>query len=154
MNRQIRFRAFDENHKAMHYSENCSLDWLFGLPERHGGAIMQFTGLHDSTKWEDLTGLEQRRWIEEGKAAHEWKGRPIYEGDVVKWDDKSKGKYWRVCEVIWKKSRYELHGYTFYSAKPEEKVPVDFKFGAFIYEEDGQLKVIGNRFENPELLKQ
>ena len=38
-------------------------------------------------------------------------------------------------------------------ASPVEKTPIDFKFGVFIYERDGELEVIGNIYESPELLK-
>jgi len=44
---------------------------------------MQYTGLKDSTKWEQLTELEQQDWIKSGKTKEEWNGKEIYEGDIV-----------------------------------------------------------------------
>ena len=46
--------------------------------------LMQSTGLHDSTKFEDLSEEEQEEWLESGKTADEWQGREIFEGDIVK----------------------------------------------------------------------
>jgi len=47
----------------------------------------QFTGLYDSTKWDDLPEADRLSWIElnAGKmGSNEWPGREIYEGDLVK----------------------------------------------------------------------
>ena len=45
--------------------------------------LMQSTGLHDDTKFEDLSEEEQEEWLESGKSADEWQGREIFEGDIV-----------------------------------------------------------------------
>ena len=45
--------------------------------------LMQFTGLHDSTKFEDLSEEEQEEWLESGKTANEWQGREVFEGDII-----------------------------------------------------------------------
>ena len=45
--------------------------------------LMQSTGLHDSTKFEDLSEEEQEEWLKSGKSADEWQGREIFEGDIV-----------------------------------------------------------------------
>lgn len=46
---------------------------------------LRFTGMYDGTKWDDLTPEEQLDWLAEHSAA-DWKGRPIFEGDVVTLD--------------------------------------------------------------------
>lgn len=46
--------------------------------------LMQFTGLHDNTKFKDLSEKEQVEWLESGKTADEWQGREVFEGDIVK----------------------------------------------------------------------
>lgn len=53
--------------------------------------IEQFTGLHDATKWEDLTDAERDEWIESGHTKEDWKGRRIFEGDVVLVENFRKG---------------------------------------------------------------
>lgn len=44
----------------------------------------QFIGIYDSTKWNELSGDELDSWVNGGNKPSEWKGRPIYEGDVIK----------------------------------------------------------------------
>lgn len=46
--------------------------------------ILQFTGLKDNTKWEELTEKERAEWVQiEGNFPSDWKGREIYEGDLL-----------------------------------------------------------------------
>lgn len=100
------------------------------------GVVQQYTGLTDST------------------------GKKIFEGDIIKWDDASNGKYWRVSQVIW----HERGSWCF-RIIPNKSVNCfphgrtnDFMMGNFIYspnpnEYGNVLQVIGNIFETPELLK-
>ena len=53
--------------------------------------LMQFTGLHDSTKFEDLSEEEQEEWLETGKTADEWQGREVFEGDILTSQDGTDG---------------------------------------------------------------
>ena len=53
--------------------------------------LMQTTGLHDSTKLEDLSEEEQEEWLESGKTADEWQGREIFEGDILTSQDGTDG---------------------------------------------------------------
>jgi len=46
--------------------------------------LMQYTGLKDSTKWEQLTIAKQKKWIDSGRTQEEWEGVEIYEGDILK----------------------------------------------------------------------
>lgn len=48
------------------------------------GTLGQYTGLHDSTKWESLSKSEQQKWLE-NHTADEWKGKKIFEGDIIKY---------------------------------------------------------------------
>lgn len=112
--REIKFRAWDKNHKIMYpfelielpYSENVNLDGQFdGLIER-GYVFMQYTGLHDKN------------------------GKNIYEGDIVK------GNYLKCIGVV----KYSEKFCRFQIDDWATITPSD------IYE------VIGNIYENPELL--
>lgn len=53
--------------------------------------LMQSTGLHDSTKFEDLSEEEQEEWLESGKSADEWQGREMFEGDILTSQDGTDG---------------------------------------------------------------
>lgn len=46
-------------------------------------SIGQFTGLRDSTKWEQLTEDERSEWTRKGNFPSEWNGKEIYEGDEL-----------------------------------------------------------------------
>ena len=53
--------------------------------------LMQSTGLHDDTKFEDLSEEEQEEWLESGKTAEEWQGREVFEGDILTSQDGADG---------------------------------------------------------------
>jgi hypothetical protein len=112
--REIKFRVFDENHRCIHYSDNCTLDWLFDLPKRHGGAIMQFIGLHDKN------------------------GKEIYEGDIVSTKE-------GVRRVVFTAPSFTLD---------PSYDDGDYYIGSFSEAwKWSEFEVIGNIYENPDLLK-
>jgi len=50
------------------------------LERFNGMVLMQYTGLRDATKWEELTDKEKEKWYNREK---DWEGKFIYEGDIV-----------------------------------------------------------------------
>ena len=90
-----KFRCFDKDTKTMHEVVSIDFsDWrvyyeAYGLRNywNKNVVLMQSTGLHDNTKFEDLSEKEQVEWLEFGKSADEWKGREMFEGDIVKYSD-------------------------------------------------------------------
>lgn len=82
------------------------------------------------------------------------KGVEIFEGDIIKWDDASQGKYWRVAEVVWDKGGWCFRiipnrSINCYTGKFGDRLTHDFHMGNFIYcpnssEHGNVMEVIGN----------
>lgn len=73
----------------------------------------------------------------------------VYEGDIVKWDDQSNGKYWRVAIVrVNPDIQLEIIRNSLYPIST--MFPKTFHFGAWIYagQTEQELYVIGNIFDN------
>jgi uncharacterized phage protein (TIGR01671 family) len=80
-------------------------------------------------------------------------GKEIYEGDIVRWDDCSNGKYWRFSVV-------EINPDIRFNCQPisaingvKNSADCVFNYGNFIYKRTQDfLEIIGNIHDNPELL--
>lgn len=111
--------------------------------------ICQCTGLHDSTRWEELTCEEQRQFLLEWNfkknrrnAKEDWTGRRVFEKDIVSlvFDGKS-----YVYQVVWDESELDYK-----ATNGEENYKNNFQY--LLCCED--IKVLGNGFDNPELVEQ
>ncbi|GLY11352.1 YopX family protein [Pseudobacillus badius] len=121
--REIRFRAWDKEHKAMEYIDD--LYWFeeagvhdFGGQGHYSEYVLQqFTGLYDS------------------------KQNPIYEGDIVRYKERNLEKAFNLTsggdDFIKKTKEIWFYGQSF-------NVPEGFV---------KDLEVIGNCFEHPHLLE-
>lgn len=106
--------------------------------------LMQSTGLHDSTKFEDLSEEEQEEWLESGNTADEWQGREVFEGDIVNINTTFRNPMTgsgtltlnKNFEVIFVNGMFTIEGSSMGIGK-------DLKY----------LTVVGDVYKNPELLE-
>ena len=144
--RKIKFRAWDKEDKEMFRvimlagdtddQDNLLVSGRGGTTQ--GAILMQYTGLKDNTHWSQLTKEERQDWISKGETNQTWHGKEIYEGDICKWlgCEVSQGKQIRPQRI--KEITGEI--YSLYETKN-------------IIEGNGTFEIIGNIYENPELLK-
>ena len=103
------------------------------IPETVG----PFTCLYDSTKWEELTELEQKVWLK-FHTENEWKGKKIFEGDILK----NKLGYY---VVVWDDKYLQW-------AVKNQKGVICFTLNTIISDKKRPCTAIGNIHDNPELL--
>jgi hypothetical protein len=152
MNRELKFRAWDTEEKQMIYFfhpsffkiENCigfgfvnnyydfwhSDNGINSLSLTDRFIPLQFTGLRDGTKWDDTPEKEKKLWLYRNREK-DWNGREIYEGHVIEFTGGFKNS--EIYVVEWDK---ETHEWKLHNSCQKADV-----------------KIIGNIFENPELLK-
>ncbi len=129
MNNRFKFRMWDINTKRFYYmylDESIGLTRTILSPKE--ATVQQYTGLNDS------------------------KGKEIYEGDIVKehhfedWGDEIGYEY--IGIVVYKEYSDDIL-YAGYKTIPAKNQNTKFRGNAI----QSDCEVIGNVFENPELLK-
>lgn len=149
--REFKFRAWDKKSKEMiSYGKLFRLDTSNEMPflpllEKFMDKyfVMQFTGLKDSTTWQQLTEAERTKWTRDGNMPSGWKGKEIYEDDILQYKNGDKALY----TIVWKDGGFHRR-YKFmrkYQGEGREET-TDLP----IYP-DSHI-VIGNIHENAELL--
>jgi hypothetical protein len=149
--REIKFRAWDEESKRYIHSfnyEGYTINdedgdiYVSKQLEESGTTpvlrLEQFTGIYDSTTWDQLTESERQSWIRSCRRPGEWKGRKIYEGDrVVISEDGETSTH----EIVW----CGESGYPAFDLKPS--LDTDSNGLSHILA-TGEIEIIGNIHEN------
>lgn len=147
--REIKFRAWLKETKEM--IPVYQIDFNNGIINSESAwrteieyILEQFTGLHDSTTWKELTEQERKDWTMKGHMPSEWRGREVYEGDIVEFINidrqyvKGIVYYFGSCFLI-------------QSIVADED---DYNLGGAFSIAKGLIKVIGTIHDNPELLEE
>ena len=124
----------------------------------HKSSIAMNTGLKDSTTWEQLTKAEQ---INSGETKETWEGKPIYGsikldgemtrgGDIVRIDNKYNINYTGVIEYCESTAMFWHHRHYVDNAGINKSYHEDIRN---YLNEYYTISVIGNAFQNPELLE-
>jgi uncharacterized phage protein (TIGR01671 family) len=140
VSREIRFRAWDREKEAMYFDVQNVYDCAPEGTDAHFQAFGQFIS---GGKWIEFSEHQAGRFaLMQYTGLKDKNGKEIYEGDLLR-----ELNHWPASYTTKK------HGTVY--------LPVQFKDGGYFYGEDevlsghdtGHLEVIGNIYENPELLK-
>ncbi len=128
--REIKFRAWDKIEKEFIPYDTLRRWWLNTIMEGQGGIeFMQYTGLKDKN------------------------GKEIYEGDIIGYPNPMIKKVVAFGEYYFGADEYGVSGNGFYLKYYEDGKAVDTEESIFDYP-NADDEVIGNIYENPELLKE
>lgn len=116
--------------------------------EVHTDTIGRFTGLTDTTKWDELTEEEQKFWLK-NHTAEEWTGKFIFEGDIVRGVGLAS---FRVGVIVWVE---KIASFCFRYKWRSDPVNQDWSSASWYLDQctdTTSVKIIGNIYDNPELL--
>ena len=113
-------------HYSLYHDRNRSFDKEI--------CFMQFTGLFDSMKFEEINLAGQKLWFDAGLKEEDWTGKAIYEGDIVlAQKDIDEVPYYQ--EIVFHRGGFCVG---------------ERDYVANFY----NVRVVGNIYQNPELLQQ
>lgn len=173
MNREILFKAKrkDDGEWIEGDFQHTKYDDVIWIADVRGekcyrcdsGTLCQYTGLHDKTKWEELTKAEKESFLsgwnyKKGRKnkVEDWEGKKIWENDILRgyqYPYRSDGNDNYFAEVTWFENCPAFGIYTF--KNPKSNVcgisEGNTEFMGNWNSEDWE--VIGNIFDNADLLE-
>lgn len=143
--REIKFRGKVLEGGWMYVTpESSSWEQFWALVDKK--TLGQYTGLKDNTSWEKASQEEQRRWLKYN-TKEQWKGREIYEGDVVKGSYTSHISY---CSQVINEAREVKYDEKMQLAPFHDMVGWNDE----LWMDEASYEIIGNIYEHPNLLKE
>ena len=134
--REIKFRKY-ERHYLWGGKKEFEESMIYGFESDYSvGSYLQNTLYNKNIYNEDGDVCVLMQYV----GAKDKNGKEIYEGDIIKYSIKGKGKDWKIVEVQWDS---DVCGFYFYQEWYEIENPRHGK----------DVEVIGNIYENPEMLE-
>lgn len=134
--REIKFKIWDKDKNKWLYDYEditMAIGRMSKYAEEKGWILLQFTGLHDRH------------------------GKEIYEGDIVRFADKWEWYRGKFAGGILSTAEDKKEVLTNHKKYPYEIRKVEFNEGGFVFATHSEIReyweVIGNIYENPELLE-
>ncbi len=142
MTREIKFRAWDKDNCFMVTSENLmdENEYFFDIDNFGKISLLQLQRTHIDD--EEKTAVQVNSELMQYTCLKDKNGKEIYEGDIVK------GKTTLPMQIFWRGWQWVVI-YTDFSGTQNEKIDAEF----VRYMHDEEWEIMGNIYENPELLK-
>lgn len=138
MNNRFEFRAWDKEEEIMIYFEFGFIDNYLQadlINVRENIVLMQWTGILDDTHWEELEEKERESFLLAGNLPKNWKGKKIFEDDIIIVQGIKYHVFWAQSECCWMLEK------KINDVRDFQELTIDY-----------HKKVIGNIRENKELL--
>lgn len=133
MNRLIKFIAWDKKDNILTYPKPMQVLRNKFFTESKHFIFLQFTGVYDNTKWEELTESERCEYLNKDNENRilNWQGKEIFEGDSVEFTTADGIKRTGIIKYnfdgfdIWDgKQERSLRGFRKYHSKTNTQVNV------------------------------
>ena len=152
MGREIKFRAWDKELKRMWWNVQTAYDGHdgHGTPEPRDTALPDPPDEYFSPDSFGSVLGDENLVVEQFTGLHDKNGREIYEGDIVKTTIYEKE---RIHEIKFGKLSSATNGGEYSNSVFVGFGVEDAEVNEYLLSEETIIEVIGNRWENPELLE-
>jgi hypothetical protein len=91
-----KFRYYDPFNDVYTFSDKFEYlagffaEYQLSVDGGNSSILEQWTGLHDTTTWQEITEKQRGDWTLRGNFPSEWKGVHIYENDVIESEENNR----------------------------------------------------------------